>query len=129
MAGHPVARPLALGVSSSPEPPGTEPNCRSATERFDHAVLPSHSGRAVPPMDIVLIEAMAKTRKPTGDMVAAEAGDAWSTKRCKVPSLPVFCTLGVPRALATVPLIHRASCRRLGGKSGTIRRGLRADSR
>ena len=101
-----MARPLALGVSSCPEPPGTEPNCRSATERFDHAVLPSHSGRAVPPMDIVLIEAMAKTRKPTGDMVAAEAGDAWSTKRCKVPSLPVCCTLGVPQALVTVPLLH-----------------------
>ena len=70
--------------------------------RFDRAVLPSHSGRAVPPMDIVLIEAMAKTRKPTGDMAAADAGDAWSTKRCKVPSLPVCCTLGVPQAQVTV---------------------------
>ena len=65
-------------------------------------------------MDIVLIEAMAKTRKPTGDMVAAEAGDAWSTKRCKVPPCPSGCTLGVPKALVQSPCT-RASCRCLGG--------------
>eukprot|EP00964_Phaeocystis_antarctica_P162631 scaffold137244_cov99-Phaeocystis_antarctica.AAC.2 len=54
-------------------------------------------------MDIVLIEAMAKTRKPTGDMAAADAGDAWSTKRCKVPSPPVLTPLGLPSNVSSRP--------------------------
>ena len=58
-------------MCSMPAPRKTPPvkNVRTSIARaFQWPVPPSHSGRAVPPMDIALIEAMAKTRKPTGDM-------------------------------------------------------------